>query len=75
MTLVEKYLEGKQPQPKSDIVAAKHSRFTRPALPGVDEIYCDCSGKCATKRCLCKNHLRKCNPHACSCKTDACKDI
>ncbi|CAB3982116.1 Hypothetical predicted protein [Paramuricea clavata] len=74
VTLVEKYLDGKQPKPKSDIVAAKHSRFTQPALPGVDEDHCDCSGKCATRRCKCKNELRKCKS-ACDCKKEACKNV
>ncbi|CAB4031322.1 Hypothetical predicted protein, partial [Paramuricea clavata] len=74
VTLVEKYLDGKQPKPKSDIVAAKHSRFTQPALPGVDEDHCDCSGKCATRRCKCKNELRKCKS-ACGCKKEACKNV
>ena len=52
-SLVKKYLEGKRPQTKQEIVANRHSRFTKPANK-VTEIKCDCSGKCATRRCPCK---------------------
>lgn len=73
-TMVKKYLNGKQPQPKSETVARRHSRFTQPALPEIDEIKCDCSGKCFTKRCPCKDGKNKCTA-TCRCKKDVCKNV
>ena len=73
ISLVEKYNDGKQPYAKADLVATRHSRFTQPALP-VEGSHCDCSGKCSTKRCPCRNSLHKCKS-SCGCKKDACTNI
>lgn len=73
ISLVEKYLEGNQPQSKAEVIVNRYSRFTKPAYPVEDECSCECSGKCATVRCSCKKITKKCTA-ACGCKKDVCSN-
>ena len=72
-SLVEKYLAGNQPQSKTEVIANRYSRFTKPALPTENERLCECSGKCATCRCPCKKVKSKCTA-ACGCNKDICSN-
>ncbi len=79
MSLVENYLNGNPRQPKEVVVAGRHSRFTTPALPEPETavhnptFQCSCSGKCATRRCICEQNLRPCQP-SCTCKNGKCSN-
>ena len=73
ISLVQKYLDGNQPQSKAEVVAKRYSRFTKPAYPVQDECLCECSGKCATRRCWCKKNAQKCTA-TCRCKKDVCSN-
>ena len=72
MSLASMYRNGNQPESKESIVARRYCRFTQPACPVVaDERVCECSGKCATKRCPCKANTTKCTSN-CSCNVQKC---
>ena len=79
MLLVNSYLNSNPQQPKEVIVASKHSCFTMPALPEpqtaflISTFQCSCLGKCATRRCICKQNLCHCQL-SCSCKNGKCSN-
>ena len=63
VSLVKSYINGSSRLSKETVVARRHSRFTKPALPELnftEALACSCGGKCATKRCSCKANLRRC---------------
>ncbi len=71
-TLVNKYLEGKERLDKNLVVSRRHSRFTKPAMPcAPGEFHCFCGGKCATKRCICKQKATVCDIQ-CGCDNNKC---
>lgn len=73
-TLVEKYLAGKERPSKEEVVSARHSRCTKPALPtNTESSSCFCKGKCATRACDCKSKQRICNSD-CRCSEIKCKN-
>ena len=74
-SLVQKYLEGKVRQSKEEVVAARHSRYTSPALPlpQREHIPCCCKGMCATTRCTCRGNEVNCNSN-CKCNKSNCKN-
>ena len=76
VSLVESYLKGSSRVAKETVVARRHSRFTKPALPELsytEAAACSCSEKCATKRCCCKADLRRCQSN-CYCKDEMCSN-
>ena len=58
-SLVDQYKRNNPPESKNSIIAKQFCRFSKPAYP-IDENTCECSGKCATKRCGCKASKRLC---------------
>jgi hypothetical protein len=74
-SLVQKYLEGKVRQSKEEVVAARHSRYTSPALPlpQREHIPCCCKGMCPTTRCTCRGNEVNCNSN-CKCNKSKCKN-
>ncbi|CAB4031730.1 Hypothetical predicted protein, partial [Paramuricea clavata] len=69
-TMVANYLDGKPRPSNADVIAKRHSKESKPAIP-VDGVCCSCTEKCATKRCVCKEsgNLCSCN---CSCNENKC---
>ena len=50
-TMVEKYLNGMERDPKEQVVAnSKTARFSKPALP-LEPCFCSCKEKCASRVC------------------------
>ena len=73
---LESCLKGSSRVAKETVVARRHSRFTKPALPELsftEAAACSCSGKCATRRCSCKADLRLCQSN-CYCKDEMCSN-
>ncbi|CAB4020840.1 Hypothetical predicted protein [Paramuricea clavata] len=70
-SLVDQYKKNNPPESKNSIIAKRFSRFTKPAYPVEDNDICECSGKCATKRCGCKASKRLCSS-SCSCTREKC---
>ena len=50
-SLVEKYLANRERQPKEEIFAARHTRYSQPALPlpHREDITCYCKGEVCNK--------------------------
>ena len=71
-SLVDQYKES-NPQ-ESSIIAKRFNRFTKPAYPEEDKDTCQCSGKCATKRCCGKAYKTLCFSD-CACTTEKCLNI
>lgn len=72
MTMVSNYLEGKPRPKKTDVIAQRHSRYSKPAL-AIEIVYCACTGKCATKRCTCKSSGNACSVNCC-CNNNKCSN-
>ena len=74
ISMVEMYLEGKERPDKGLVISQRHSRFSKPAVPSKrGEFQCACKGKCATKKCICKEHEFECNTQ-CACEKKKCKN-
>jgi hypothetical protein len=74
-SLIEKYTKGKERPKREEVVANRHSRFSKPALPEspINISVCICKGKCATKACSCRSKKRKCS-NECGCDVAKCKN-
>lgn len=71
-TMVEKYLNGMEREPKEQVVANHKTRFSKPALP-LETCSCSCKGKCATRACPCKKNTSICSLE-CSCNKNKCEN-
>lgn len=72
-TLVEQYLTGKERPLKEQVIASRKSRFTKPAFSSenTEIVLCSCKGKCATRRCDCKEKETICS-NECGCNEAKC---